>query len=191
MNRSRSIARVVRIAATLETHEAIEPTLATLPSARSRQMTKRVHAEFHQDTLDAGQVGFQLTIPSGATPDFVTSGMRLAWTVRMSFLTLSAPRPAEEGNKKRAVPPVHLEEASSSRDAFSAYHAALRGVSSLSGPHTPKSVSVLSKEDDGEAREDEANPNQEAKLEIVECAVPLHVLAHSTRFRTGSVSFTA
>ena len=76
MNRSRSIARVVRIAATLETHEAIEPTLATLPSARSRQMTKRVHAEFHQDTLDAGQVGFQLTIPSGATPDFVTSGMR-------------------------------------------------------------------------------------------------------------------
>jgi hypothetical protein len=33
-------------------------------------------------------VGFALAIPSGATPDFATSGVKLQWSVRLSFLVI-------------------------------------------------------------------------------------------------------
>lgn len=38
-----------------------------------RQLTRRLHAEHHETTLDSGRAGFALAIPSGATPDFATS----------------------------------------------------------------------------------------------------------------------
>jgi len=58
----------------LETHEEIQPTLAMLPPGRSHKTTKRVHAEHHESTLDAGRASFALPIPGGATPEFTTSG---------------------------------------------------------------------------------------------------------------------
>lgn len=39
-----------------------------------KQLTRRLHAEHHETTLDSGRAGFALAIPSGATPDFATSG---------------------------------------------------------------------------------------------------------------------
>lgn len=74
VNRSNSSARVLRMAAVLESHEEIEPTLSTLPAARVHRTTRKVHAEFHNCTLCVSQSSFSLPIPSGATPDFLTSG---------------------------------------------------------------------------------------------------------------------
>jgi hypothetical protein len=39
-------------------------------------------------TLDSARIGFALSIPSGATPDFATSGVKLQWSVRLSFLVI-------------------------------------------------------------------------------------------------------
>lgn len=174
INGAAAIARVVRIAATLETHEEIESTLSTLPQARAQKMTRKVHAEYHENTLDLGQVCFSLPIPSGATPDFVTSAVRLAWTIRLSFLMLSSVRTGKEQDKGRPSPPAHLVP--SIDDGYSTYHCAYRAAPALAGPT---------------AAGGGADVGKEAKLEVVECAVPLTVLAHSTRFTVGEVAFMA
>lgn len=166
MNGSQSIARVVRFAATLESHEEIESTLSTLPSTRAQKMTRVIHSESHENTLELGQVGFQLPIPSGATPDFVTSAVKLCWTVRLSFLMLSSVQQDTSTIATKQKPPSHLIP--SVDDGFKTYHCAFRAIPHLAGT-IPK----------------------EAKLEIVECAVPLTVLAHSTRFTAGEVAFAA
>lgn len=180
INAAESIARVVRIAAFLESHEEIESTLATLPSGRSQKITKTVHASFHDSTLDAGQACFSLPIPSGATPNFDTSAVRLIWTVRLAFLTSSNVRtsiPDSDGNliNQRTKPLPHLIPGPD--DGYAAYHRALRAAPSLAGPF----VSATPSEDH----------SVEAKLEVVECAVPLTVLPHSTRFTVGEVGFMA
>lgn len=181
INAADSIARVVRIAAFLESHEDIESTLATLPSGRSQKITKTVHSSFHDSTLDAGQACFSLPIPSGATPNFDTSAVRLVWTVRLAFLTSSNVRTSttdSDGNitvSERSKPSPHLIPGPD--DGYAAYHRALRAAPSLAGPFV------------GAAPSDDQSA--EAKLEVVECAVPLTVLPHSTRFTVGEVGFMA
>ena len=77
-----------KIAARLETHELIETTISLKTANQVRQLTRRLHAEHHETTLDSGRTGFALAIPSGATPDFATSGVKLQWTLHFSFLIL-------------------------------------------------------------------------------------------------------
>ncbi len=199
INGSRAAARIVRLAVHLESHEEIQPDVATLPSARTLKMTKRTVASHHESTLDAGQVSFSLPIPSGATPDFHTSGVKLVWTMRLSLLTLanvkpppavkasadggagSAPAPAAA---KRRLPPPHLVPGTP--DGYPLYHQTLRAVPALCGPlpsFTPDEAHTNWLRDHGYGLE--------TKLEIVECSVPLVVLPNSTRFRTGSVRFAA
>lgn len=179
INAADSIARVVRIAATLETHEEIESTLATLPAGRSHKITRTVHASFHDSTLDAGQACFSLPIPSGATPNFDTSAVRLAWTVRLAFLTLSNARQTNDADGSQRVRPApHLIPGPD--DGYAAYHRALRASPALAGPWTGQMLQQA-----GDL------PPPEAKLEVVECAVPLTVLPHSTKFTVGEVAFVA
>ncbi|GAA5974982.1 hypothetical protein JCM11641_006789 [Rhodosporidiobolus odoratus] len=80
--------RVLRVSARLETHELVETSISTMPAPRMRQLTRRLHSEHHEMTLDSARVGFALAIPSGATPDFGTSGVKLQWSVRLSFLII-------------------------------------------------------------------------------------------------------
>lgn len=48
-----------------------------MTAGRMQKATRKIHAEHHDSTLDAGQASFSLPIPSGATPDFSTSGGEL------------------------------------------------------------------------------------------------------------------
>ncbi|GAA6003982.1 hypothetical protein JCM10207_006497 [Rhodosporidiobolus poonsookiae] len=95
--------RVLRVSARLETHELVETSISTMAAPRMRQMTRRLHSEHHEMTLDAARVGFALAIPSGATPDFGTSGVKLQWSVRLSFLII--PPSPEAGSAPAAPPP--------------------------------------------------------------------------------------
>lgn len=107
-----------QLAARLETHELIETTASIKPANQVRQLTRRLHAEHHETTLDSGRAGFALAIPSGATPDFATSGggstkmsaskdgelpnvltlalafaVKLQWSLRVSLLILPPQQP--------------------------------------------------------------------------------------------------
>ncbi|KDN50410.1 Rgp1-domain-containing protein [Tilletiaria anomala UBC 951] len=207
INQKTAYARIIRVAVHLESHEEIQSDIATLPSTRSQKLTKRAVASHHDSTLDAGQVSFALPIPSGATPDFTTSGVKLLWTIRLSLLTLTSvkppasPKSSSRSNiynggphapipppapsaSKRALPPPHLVPGTP--DGFALYHQSLRALPSLCGPlpsFTPDEShrSFLKRNGYG----------VEAKLEIVECSVPLVVLPNSTRFKTASVRFAA
>ncbi|KAK0528295.1 Golgi membrane exchange factor (Ric1p-Rgp1p) subunit [Tilletia horrida] len=91
INAPTALTRIVRLAVTLESHEDIEPTLSMVaPVSKAVKATRIVHAEHHESTLDKGRVPFSLSIPSGATPDFKTSAVKLKWTVKLSLLTLAS-----------------------------------------------------------------------------------------------------
>ncbi|GAA5927422.1 hypothetical protein JCM1841_000467 [Sporobolomyces salmonicolor] len=96
--------RVLRVSARLETHELVETTISTKSAPQIRQITRRLHSEHHETTLDSARIGFALAIPSGATPDFGTSGVKLQWSVRLSFLVIPpSPDGPPGGNPK--LPP--------------------------------------------------------------------------------------
>ncbi|GAA6000577.1 uncharacterized protein JCM10292_000493 [Rhodotorula paludigena] len=90
--------RVLRVSARLETHELVETSISTLPAPRMRQITRRLHAEHHEMVLDSARIGFALGIPSGATPDFGTSGVKLQWSIRLSFLVIPPSPDAPDSN---------------------------------------------------------------------------------------------
>lgn len=93
-----------QVSARLETHELIETSISTKTAPQIRQITRRLHSEYHETTLDSARVGFALAIPSGATPDFATSGVKLQWSVRLSFLVIppSPDSPLPPPKKPRA-----------------------------------------------------------------------------------------
>ena len=74
----------------METHELIETSISVKSVAQIRQQTRRCHAEHHEATLDSARVGVALPIPSGATPDFSTSGGKRLLRYELTVLTLSS-----------------------------------------------------------------------------------------------------
>ncbi|GAA5905540.1 hypothetical protein JCM5296_000389 [Sporobolomyces johnsonii] len=96
--------RVLRVSARLETHELVETTISTKPAPQIRQITRRLHSEHHETTLDSARIGFALAIPSGATPDFGTSGVKLQWSVRLSFLVIPPSPDAPPGGTPKLAP---------------------------------------------------------------------------------------
>ena len=92
-----------QLAATLESHEEIDATMALLPAGRVQKATTQVYAVHHENTLDTRQTSVLLTIPSGATPEFSTSGIRHRWSLRISLLTETA-----DNGTHQAVSYTHL-----------------------------------------------------------------------------------
>ncbi|KAI1097701.1 Rgp1-domain-containing protein [Jackrogersella minutella] len=82
------------IHAALETAERVEPTLALRSEASVHRVTRKVYCSSSEATLFARRVVFHPTIPIGATPEFVTSGLSLEWKIRIEFVV---PSSASEG----------------------------------------------------------------------------------------------
>lgn len=169
--------RVVRVrcptdqlAAALETHEDIEADVALQPAGRAQRATRQVHATHDESVLDTRQTTLELTIPSGATPEFRTSGMSHRWTLRVSLLTESTMETSasENGIEKSLVAPVsHLVKVP---DEYAEYQTSFQGVPSLCG-----------KLDDKRA----------VQLEIVECSVPVTVYPNSSKIQPAAVELYA
>ncbi|KAK5132059.1 hypothetical protein LTR08_000396 [Meristemomyces frigidus] len=71
----------------LESAERVDPSLALRSSHSINRVTRKVHASAHENTIFARQIGFSLTVPSAATPTFETTGVSLAWNLRIEFTT--------------------------------------------------------------------------------------------------------
>ena len=183
INNHQSLARIARMSATLETFEEVQPSIATLPPGRSQRATRIVHAVHNESVLDKGRASFSLCIPSGASPEFVTSGVKLNWLVRLSFLTVSAVKSENDDQaQQKLLPPPHLLPASS--DGFSRYHVSVRALDSLVGSPTPHASPL------GKALA-QLGFATETKLETVECAVPVSILPNSTSYKVGDAEFYA
>ena len=71
----------------LETSEKVDASIALRSEASILRATRRVYAASSESTLFARRVVFSPTIPAGATPEFVTSGVGLDWCIRVEFVT--------------------------------------------------------------------------------------------------------
>ena len=71
----------------LESSERVDPSLALRSSHSINRVTRKVHASAHENTIFARQVGFCLAVPASATPTFETTGVSLAWNLRIEFTT--------------------------------------------------------------------------------------------------------
>lgn len=71
----------------LETTEVVESTLALRSKASIHRATRKVYAFTTECTLNTKKSPFSFTVPSDATPAFVTSGVQLEWRLRFEFVT--------------------------------------------------------------------------------------------------------
>ncbi len=83
--------------ASLETSERVDGAIALRSDASIRRVTRKIHSSHSEATLFANRISFTPSIPSTATPTFITSGVSLDWKIVIEFVT---PRfEASEDNK--------------------------------------------------------------------------------------------
>ncbi|KAK4135643.1 Rgp1-domain-containing protein [Trichocladium antarcticum] len=86
--------------AALETAERVDASLALRSEASVQRVTRRVWGFGSEVGLFARRVVFALAVPAGGagvTPEFVTSGVRLEWKVRLEFVVPAAEAEARDG----------------------------------------------------------------------------------------------
>ncbi|CAK7275409.1 Golgi membrane exchange factor (Ric1p-Rgp1p) subunit [Sporothrix epigloea] len=87
---SNADSRCYAVHAALETAEKIvDPKLALRSEASIQRVTRKVYASLSEVTLYARRFVFTATIPSGATPEFETTGISLEWKIRIEFVVPS------------------------------------------------------------------------------------------------------
>ncbi|KAK0639349.1 Rgp1-domain-containing protein [Cercophora newfieldiana] len=70
----------------LETAERVDPSLALRSEASVHRVTRKVLVSSSEAALFARRVVFCPTIPTGATPEFVTSGVSFEWKIKIEFV---------------------------------------------------------------------------------------------------------
>ncbi|KAI9814982.1 MAG: hypothetical protein M1826_002114 [Phylliscum demangeonii] len=88
--------RSYAVLALLETAEAIDASLALRSHASVYRVTRKTQAAQSETTLFAQRVVCSLRIPLSATPSFLSTGVSLAWTLRVEFVTPRMARAEEE-----------------------------------------------------------------------------------------------
>jgi len=73
----------------LESAEKVDTSLSMRSEGSVLRATKKTWTGVVENVIWARRVGFDLSIPSSATPEFVTSGVTLEWKLRVEFTTPS------------------------------------------------------------------------------------------------------
>ncbi|OZJ05190.1 hypothetical protein BZG36_02424 [Bifiguratus adelaidae] len=76
-----------QVSITLESVEAIEPSIALKSKESVQRTSRKIHAQHHEFCANTARTSFTLAVPSLATPDFKTTGVRLQWHLRIEFIT--------------------------------------------------------------------------------------------------------
>jgi RAB6A-GEF complex partner protein 2 len=92
---------------TLETTEKVTPSLALRSLTTISRMTRKVYAARSENVLFCRRATFAPSIPTTATPTFVTSAINLDWSLRFDFGTV---KPAENENGELVSVTNCLEE---------------------------------------------------------------------------------
>jgi hypothetical protein len=73
--------------ATLESSEKVDSSFALRSDASIHRVTRKIHASQSESALFAKRLVFSPTIPTNATPTFITSVISLDWTIHVEFVT--------------------------------------------------------------------------------------------------------
>jgi RAB6A-GEF complex partner protein 2 len=109
--------------ASLETSERVDGAIALRSEASIHRVTRKIHASHSEATLFARRIVFSPTIPSTATPSFITSGVSLDWKILIEFVT---PRSEDLEDRRMTSDRELLEEIS--RDERGVILAAVEGL---------------------------------------------------------------
>lgn len=74
---------------TLESSEQVDSTIALRSQASISRVSRKVHATQDVCCISTDRMSINLAIPTTATPEFLTSGIRLDWYLRCEFVTVS------------------------------------------------------------------------------------------------------
>ncbi|WVQ78266.1 hypothetical protein IAT38_000351 [Cryptococcus sp. DSM 104549] len=200
--------RVLKFSAYLESHELIpEPLLppSVHPGPPKQPPLARLHAEHHSSyAVSASRIAFSLDIPSDATPAFSLAageGDRggLEWRVKLSFTVAMPPHGWRKHHRKAAgssgektkekereardeavhMLPSEIGHGQSQQDGDNRFYAASTTLVPLLS--TSRSNGMGSG-DKGRIGVDAEKEWFEMRTELVECEVPVKVLAGNTAF---------
>ncbi len=83
----KSDVRCCSLCVTLESSERIDAAIALRSQASISRISRRVHSIQRRACISADKVSFSLAIPNNSTPEFITSGISLSWSLRFEFIT--------------------------------------------------------------------------------------------------------
>ena len=84
---------------TLETTEMVNPAIALRSAASMMRLSRRVYRSQSENTLFAERIVFSLSIPTSASPTFLTSGVNLDWALRFEFVTTRVTESMDENDR--------------------------------------------------------------------------------------------
>ncbi|KAI9739382.1 MAG: hypothetical protein M1818_005070 [Claussenomyces sp. TS43310] len=80
----------------LETCEKVDAAISLRSDASIHRVTRKIYSSHSESTLFARRVKFSFTIPTQATPSFITSGVSFEWKVLIEFVTPMSEKSDEE-----------------------------------------------------------------------------------------------
>ncbi|KAI7257480.1 hypothetical protein KC352_g10914, partial [Hortaea werneckii] len=145
--------------------------LALRSSSSIQRVTRKVHASAVENTLFARQIGFNLAIPTTATPGFETTGVSLVWNLRVEFTVQRQPPPHTQQQQ---------QQQQSNRTPSSEMGL---GISHAAGPGSPATSTVVEENAGSELLEELGTDERGTAMiarerlpaETFEIAVPLRV----------------
>ncbi|RKF65304.1 putative intracellular protein transport protein [Erysiphe neolycopersici] len=75
------------INASLESSERVDTSISLRSEASILHSTRKIYVTHSESTLFSERTIFSPTIPTSATPEFITSGVSLDWRIRVEFIT--------------------------------------------------------------------------------------------------------
>ncbi|CAO3611927.1 unnamed protein product [Cunninghamella blakesleeana] len=71
----------------LESHEVVETSIALRSPQYLTRVSRKCHSEFHSFCLNNRRLAFSLPIPTTASPEFQTTGVKLQYYLKLEFIT--------------------------------------------------------------------------------------------------------
>ncbi|KAH8590269.1 Rgp1-domain-containing protein [Bisporella sp. PMI_857] len=87
--------------ASLESSERVDNSIALRSEASILRVTRKIYSSHSESTLFARRIVFSPTIPTSATPEFITSGVSLDWRIRIEFVTPDLINTQNEGLERQ------------------------------------------------------------------------------------------
>ncbi|KAI8341173.1 Rgp1-domain-containing protein [Chlamydoabsidia padenii] len=76
----------------LESQELVESSISLRQPQHIARVSRKCHSEFHAFCLNNRRLAFSLPIPSTASPDFQTTGVKLQYNLKFEFITSNQSR---------------------------------------------------------------------------------------------------
>ncbi|KAI9497852.1 Rgp1-domain-containing protein [Zychaea mexicana] len=141
----------------LESNEIIESDIALRPAQQITRISRKCYAEHHSFCLSHRRLAFSLPIPSIASPEFQTTGVKLQYYLKFEFIVTQ--KPAANPDTTTSTTANHSSPSSSSSNSTTA-------TSSIPASYIPINV---------DERHRHFQSAQDVDVSTFDCQIPIRV----------------